>query len=323
MMKETNEVRIGRYLSGEAGSDEREAFEKELASDPTLKEEFLTFQRIWLNIPVGSHEQWDSGLAWQKFINSTQPVLTENIKTKRINLKWSIAAAIIIALGSFTLYWNQGKPVTYAYGDGKSDPVSLSDGSKIYLNKGATVDVYPFNRKKRRVALHGEAFFEVSPDAKRPCTVESGGTIAEVVGTSFNITQTSDNTRIFVQKGKVIFRSVKNEEVAVALTTGESAVFKGNRMQIVPNPSPNINAWHSKQLSFHNMAIAEVIADVSAYFNQEILLENEAVKGCRITNTLPFKEPEMSVVLNFIAQSINGTLKVEGNRCTILGGRCP
>jgi len=322
-MKETNEVRMGRYLSGETGSDEREAFEKELESDPSLKEEFLTFQRIWVNIPVDSYEQWHSGPAWQKFVNSTQPDLTENVKTRKINLTWSIAAAIIIALGAFILFWNHEKPVTYAYGAEKAVPVSLSDGSKIYLNKGATLAVYPFNHKKRRVTLKGEAFFEVSPDPKRPFTVESGGTITEVVGTSFNIAQTSEHIRVFVQKGKVIFRSSENEEAAVALTAGEAAVFEGNRMQMIPNPSPNINAWRTRQLQFINMPLAEVVGDISAYFDQEIIIEQESIKSCRIYVPVPFKQPEISSVLNAIAFFINAKLIKEDEKYIIRGGRCP
>ena len=324
MMKESNAVRIGRYLAGETGSEEREAFEKELESDPALKEEFLSFQRIWEGIPSESVGQWDSALAWQKFRNSTQPHITDTARTRRINIKWPIAAAIIIALGTYFLLFNQGRPVSYVYDALKTDPVQLSDGSKIYLNKGAVVEVYPFRNKKRHVILSGEAFFEVSPDPKRPFTVESGGTITQVVGTAFNITQTTDQTRIFVQQGKVIFKATSNEDAAVALTAGEAARFKGNRMELIPNPSPNLNAWHTRQLNFpKDMSLEEILADASAYFNQKISLENESLKGCRIGSPLSYHNPEINAVLNPLASFVNAKLKIEGNQCTLLGGHCP
>src|SRR4030095_5587200 len=115
MMKEIDEVRMGRYLAGEAGSDEREAFEKELESNDVFKEKFEDFKRIWLSIPIPSDEQWNSDAAWQKFMISTQPDLIVTKGHSRVNLYWAIAAMFIIAVGAYTLFWSNNKPVTYAY----------------------------------------------------------------------------------------------------------------------------------------------------------------------------------------------------------------
>jgi len=321
-MKETNEVRIGRYLSGETGRDEKEAFERELDSNPEFRQEFLAFQRIWDQIPTDSSEQWDSGPAWQKFVSSNQIDTTQYPKTRRLKSTWLVAALVVMALGAFFLYWNQGKSQVYVYEN--NDPISLPDGSKVYLNKGSSVEVYTFNRKKRRVSLHGEAFFEITPDSKRPFSVEAGKTVTEVVGTSFNITQTSNNTRILVQEGKVIFRSSINSESAVALNAGEAAVYEDNRIQLIPNPSANINAWHTGKLIFsRNMSIAEILADASVYFNKKISLENVSLGQCRISNQLTYKNPEINSVLRPLASFVNGTLKIEEDHCMIMGGRCP
>lgn len=322
-MEQSNEVRIGRLLSGESGSDERAAFENELASNPALKDEYQAYRKIWENSITENKDQWQSEDAWNKFSKAIHPVRVE-VAYKRLNVKWAVAAAIILALGSFFLYWNDGTPVTYAYSDKNAEPLVLSDGSKIYLNKRSSVEVFPFRHKKRRVALNGEAFFEIAPDVKRPFTVESGGTITEVVGTSFNITQTPENIRIYVQKGKVIFKSIEKEKETVALAAGEAAVFRGDRMQLIPNPSPNINAWHTKHLDFpKNMSIAEIIEDASAYFNQAISLENTSLKDCRIGNALAYNDPDINAVLKPLASFVNGTIKMEDKKCSILGGNCP
>ena len=321
-MKESNEVRIGRYLSGEAGREEKEAFERELESNPELRQEFLAFQRIWDHLPADSNERWDSGQAWQKFVSSTQIEIPQYPKTRNLKTTWLIAAVVIMALGAFFVYWKQGKSQIYVYEN--ADPVSLPDGSKVYLNKGSSLEVYPFNRKKRRVALQGEAFFEITANAKRPFSVEAGKTITEVVGTSFNITQTPNNTRILVQEGKVIFKSTVNGESAVALNAGEAAMFEDDRIQLIPNPSANINAWHTRNLIFsRNMSIAEILADASVYFNKKISLENVSLGDCRISNQLSYKNPEINAVLRPLASFVNGTLKIEEDHCMIMGGRCP
>lgn len=323
-MEESNEVRIGRFLSGAAESDERLAFENELESNPALKNDFLAYQKIWENSPSDLQGNWDSDQAWQHFAKNTIAQPTE-IKTRKIVvLKWAVAAMVIISLASFLISWNNNRPVSYAFHSMDNKPLVLTDGSKIYLNKGASVKVFPFKHNKRRVALIGEAFFEVAPDAQQPFTVESGGTITEVVGTAFNITQTDDNTKLFVERGKVIFKSVDKSKEVLALTAGEAAVFDENRMQLIPNPSPNINSWHTQHLSFNkNMSIAEIVTDASAYFNRPITLENNALRDCRISNTLVYNNPEINSVLKPLASFIDGTIRVDGEKYIIVGGHCP
>ncbi|MGB4848327.1 MAG: FecR domain-containing protein [Saprospiraceae bacterium] len=324
MMEETNEVRIGRFLSGAAGSDERLAFENELESNPGLKNDFLAYKQVWENSHCDSPSEWDTNKAWQRFSETTLSEQNEIRTTRRINLKWAIAAVVVISLASFLISWSNNKAVSYAYNEKDTKPLVLSDGSKIYLNKGSSVDVFPFKHNKRRVALNGEAFFEVAPDTQRPFTVESGGTITEVVGTAFNISQTKENTRIFVERGKVIFKSAEKIKEALALAAGEAAQFDENRMQLIPNPSPNINAWHTQHLSFtKNMSLNEIIRDASTYFNRPISLENVALRDCRISNTLIYNNPEINAVLKPLASFVNGTIKIDGEKYIIVGGNCP
>lgn len=325
-MEETNEVRIGRFLSGAAGRDEILAFESELELNPALKDDFLAYKKIWENSHEDIASSWDTDQAWLRFTKNTLSQSTE-IKTNRtfkLNLKWAAAAIVIISLASFLISWSNNKPVSYAFQSTDTKPLVLADGSKIYLNKGASVDVFPFKHNKRRVALQGEAFFEVAPDAQRPFTVESGGTITEVVGTAFTITQTNENTKIFVERGKVIFKSGDTSKDALALTAGEAAIYDEHRMQLIPNPSPNINAWHTQHLSFpKNMSLAEIIIDASAYFNHPISLENVALRDCRISNTLIYNNPEINSVLKPLASFINGTIRIDGEKYIIVGGNCP
>ncbi|HEY4208926.1 MAG TPA: FecR domain-containing protein, partial [Puia sp.] len=71
--------------------------------------------------------------------------------------------------------------------------ITLSDGTKVWLNTGTSLK-YPtaFTGPARSVELKGEAYFEVAPDAVRPFTVLGGGQTIRVLGTHFNI-NTYDN----------------------------------------------------------------------------------------------------------------------------------
>jgi transmembrane sensor len=320
-MEDSLEVRIGRYLSGEMTDHEKGVFEQDLDSDTVLKEHFTALSRIWQNIPDGVQEQWDTEAAWSRFSASDSQVRQLNTKGTRRFVYWTAAAAVILLLGTFALLFRNTSTVTYAYQEGVSKPIMLQDGSKVFLNKASDITVYRFSRKARHIELQGEAYFEISPDPKRPFTIASGETTTEVVGTSFNIRQTPEGTTIFVHSGKVIFSALKDSKTVVALREGEAAVFSQNRMEMIPNPSPNISAWRTGQLKFTNMPLREVAADISAYFDKEVLIENESIKACRITRTLP-KQADISAVLKSIALTIKAKLVVEGNKYIIRGGSC-
>jgi len=322
-MEEMIEARIGRYLSGEMTDIEKAAFVEDLASNPSLNEQFLAFQRIWNSIPPMQEENWDVAAAFERFSQGKMPEQKSSPTLKSYRFYWAAAALVLLSLGVYTVFFRDIPPVSYTYQEGKIEPIVLADGSKIYLNKGADVTVYPFTRKKRSVALVGEAFFEISPDTKRPFMITSGGTLTEVVGTEFTIQEDNGHTSIFVSSGKVIFSSVSDGRVAVALTEGEAAVYEDNKMSRIPNPSPNINSWLTQQLRFgKKMSFTDVIADVSAYFDREIIIENEAIKSCSISISLPFKNPEISSVLEAVAGAVNAKLVQEGGKFIIRGGGC-
>lgn len=319
-MNETIDVRMAKYLAGESGIEEREAFEMEMESSPALRDQFLACQKIWQAKQTNVDPDWNVDSAWNRFNSEKQIEVPEHGKTRVRRFSWAVAAAFVIALGSAIFLWMDRQVTDYAYDESKTGPIVLSDGSKIYLNEGATLRVYSFKKKKREVELHGEAFFEINPDAKKPFIVEAGNTITEVVGTMFNIEESADITSIFVKSGKVIFRSLKNEEIAVALTSGEAAIYQDDKIKSVANPSPNMQAWHVKELQFKEMALADVINDLSSYFHQEISIENENVKKCRVTFSLPFKDPELKSVLEAVTLSVNASYAMEGTRCIIKGG---
>ena len=320
-MSETIEVRISRYLAGEAGIEEREALEKEMASNPALHEQFLTYQKIWLASHTESPVQWDVQKAWDRFsaeAKTESPVIRG---TRTRSLSWAIAAALVLALGAAVFLWMDPKPAEYAYGQESSQPLVLTDGSKIYLNEGASVKVHSFKSRKRRVELKGEAFFEIAPDINKPFIVEAGNTLTEVVGTSFNIDQSNESTTIFVKSGKVIFRSEMQKNVALALTSGEAAIFQDDNIRRIVNPSPNMHSWYSRELSFvKNMPFSDIISDIATYFGKEISFDNDKVKNCRVTIPLSFKEPEFESVLRAVVGPVSAEYVMDGNKCIIKGG---
>lgn len=321
-MEQTMEERIGRYLAGEMAGQELSDFEQELMASPALQQSLSEYSRIWEMTHVSPEETaWDTETAWERF-ESSQATQARKIPLRKPLLAWAAAAVILVLFSTFFFFQKATGPKHYASDGASIEPIVLSDGSRAYLNKGADITVYRFTRKFREVHLNGEAYFEIASDHKRPFKVISGGTVTEVVGTSFNIRQSSGKTNITVNSGKVIFSSKENSQKAVALTAGEAAVFQDNQIQLIPNPSSNVHAWRTHQLEFKNMPLSDVIQDVSTYFGQNIRIENDAVRSCRISIIRPFRQPDIQSLLKAVAASINAKLVKEGDTLILRGGDC-
>ncbi|WP_431292627.1 FecR family protein [Pedobacter sp. P26] len=66
--------------------------------------------------------------------------------------------------------------------------VNLPDGSKVWLNAESKI-TYPvaFSGNTRKIALQGEAYFEVVHNPNKPFIVDFDGSNVKVLGTHFNI----------------------------------------------------------------------------------------------------------------------------------------
>ncbi len=321
-MNEPTEVRMGRYLTGEMSEQERLEWEQEVHNDPVLAREFETVRKLWHHSDRSRELDWDTERAWEKVAiqqsSGTKPLFAGRM------LVYRIAAALLLGIaGVYMIFFSRTTPVLYNAESGHlEDPVVLKDGSQVFLHHGAVLKVYPFSKKKRLVELTGEGYFEVQTDPSSPFEVLCGATRTEVVGTAFTLRQEEGHEAIYVTSGKVIFSLLEHPGQAIALIGGESAIRNAERLQHLPNPSPNVNAWHTRQLKFVNMELQSVVQDISDYFDVAVQIESPAVRSCRISIPQPFSQPEIRSVLRAITISINATLVQEDGRFIIRGGTC-
>ena len=321
-MEQSVVVTFGRYLSGEMNAAEKEAFIASMESDQQLKAEFQAYQQIWTQSAT-SDVSWDAQAAWNRFAEN-QATETPVVKTYRLRLGWTVAASFLLILAAAWFLFLRPNVETHLYAENGDNAIELKDGSIVHLNRGSAITVYPFSGKSRKVELSGEAFFEVASDAGKPFLITCGKTITEVVGTSFNIRQSTDEVLLSVHSGKVIFSTVASrKDEALALTAGEAAVYANDQLRMLPNPSPNLSAWHSRQLWFTDMSYKAVFDECAAFFNQSIRLESDAIKDCTFTNKLPFKNPEIKSLLAAISLTVNAEVVMDGDVYVIKGGSCP
>ncbi|NGM62152.1 DUF4974 domain-containing protein [Sphingobacterium sp. SGG-5] len=165
---------------------------------------------------------------------------------------------------------------------GSQYTVVLPDGSKVWLSSASKLR-YPvhFSEKERKVALTGEAYFEVKSSysattaRKIPFIVSSRNQQVEVLGTQFNVSAYPDDVAI---KTALVEGSVK-----VSLTgdaTGSGVLLKPGQMSVTATNSDkirvddidinDIKAWREGYFIFNNENIVDIMQKLSKWYGFQV-----------------------------------------------------
>lgn len=267
---------IGKKLSGELNAEESLRFEEWLASDASHQAIWKDAERIWLVTgKVDASFDADIEKALAKFKASHTE--TKMLSSKKFFTPMRIAAAVALLIipTFFIIQFSQKENDQLAVADHKdqvqgpvlvkvktitmsaTDSVMsfyLPDSTHIYLNKHSSL-AYPenFNATTRNVTLSGEAFFEVTHDAKKPFIIEAGNTETRVTGTSFNIKEdkTNKNVEISVVTGQVKVKGKKNADHLgeVTLSANDRVTYSEEKATMVKQKiKGSENYWWEKNL---------------------------------------------------------------------------
>lgn len=186
--------------------------------------------------------------------------------------------------------------------------VGLADGTRIWLNAGSSV-TYPmvFTGSERKVTLKGEAYLEVTHNAKQPFRVQAGKDLIEDIGTSFNVNAYED-------------------EAGVTTTLVEGAIKIGDN-QLKPNQQylngkisqadvVKALAWKNGQFNFgENVSIREVMRQLARWYDVEVTYEGN-VESLNDFGGKISRDISLIQALNGIA-SQRVHYRIEGRKITI------
>ncbi len=179
---------------------------------------------------------------------------------------------------------------------GKRSSLILSDGSKIWINSGSTLQ-FPskFAPNRREIGVDGEIYIEVSKDANRPFIVKTSRFEVKVLGTKFNVSAYKEDA--------------KNE---VALVEGSVKVMDklGRKTNIKPNELLTVSAnnfhkeyvdvynyisWKDGIFRFVNEPLKNILIRLSRYYNISIDCADD-IRDINISGKLVlFDNPEMAL----------------------------
>ena len=218
-----------------------------------------------------------------------------------------------------------GKKTLYASADVIETSI-LSDGSRIWLNKGSILKYSRnFGGLSRDVFLQGEAFFNISHDSERPFKVKTEDALITVLGTSFNVRVDEEmrSTSVDVKMGRVEVESLKSGK-NVIVKAGESAIFNvlDDSFDHHVSLTTNADSWLDNTFSFNATPLKLVFSDLSRHFGINFNIVNKEVEECLFTSG-EFQNENLSEIIEVLEGAFplkifkekENHYKVQGSTC--------
>jgi len=192
------------------------------------------------------------------------------------------AAAVLLIAAAGAWLWHIAAPrpdapdniVTVA--EGQRAQLTLSDGTRVWLNSGSTMH-YPasFGSDRRTVRLDGEGYFEVARNEQAPFVVETSKADVEVLGTKFNVEAYASGPRFETAliEGSVRVRSAGGGN-SVVLAPHQKAVLTERGFEVRAFSDLNPYLWRSGIIYFRNASFGEIVGKLAQYYDVEIVVRN-------------------------------------------------
>jgi ferric-dicitrate binding protein FerR (iron transport regulator) len=287
-MLNQNEIeRIGRYIKGIADS-----------SDNDWVEDLFSHGHTNQNLKLHMNQDWESVLQEESIgdidlnimldrvhhlIRKKESQKKKTLVRRMTSFYMKIAAVLlvpIIVAGSIYVYYLSSSSVRIVdqmvsseiYAPmGSRVSFNLPDGTTGWLNSGSKLTYsLPFS-ENRKVAIEGEAWFDVRHNEKHPFEISAGKSMIKVLGTSFNVSAYPEEryVEVVLQNGKIEFSDQLLAE-RVILKPSERLVIKDNRLELNPVDPTKYKGWTDGKLIFRGDDMAEVARRIERWYDVKV-----------------------------------------------------
>jgi transmembrane sensor len=320
---------VARYLAGESPAAERDIVQKWLASVPAdsqliaALDDALEGQMLGADATAGIDVE--AALAKVKArrglgVGGARSRSVPSFGGRGAN-RWpafAAAAALVIAIGA--LVWrgrgSTDETTTIAARElatpvGGRDSLVLPDGSQVILGPGSHLTIAAgYGQTERKLALRGEAYFDVKHDASHPFAVAAGGATIRDVGTAFAVhADASGDVRVTVTAGTVEFAGPGSSSTATLNAGDVGTVSTSGRVLAERGAATDDDlAWRRGKLIFRDATMAEVRDDLRRWYGIELVMRDTAVLRRHVTATFTDRDA-IGGVLNAIALLLPATIE--------------
>jgi transmembrane sensor len=277
-------------------------------------QEYLVLKNLWQSKTKIDIKDFDSIKAWQHILQNPR---TKQAKPNHLYTFRQVAAvAVIVIVGSLFAYYVtqkfEFKPtiIELATHASETDSILLADGTTVWLNRNSKL-YYPkkFKGKNRTVKLEGEAWFEVTKNAKKPFTVECNYSTITVLGTTLNIDTESLATEVCLATGKVNIQS-NFTDTFVDLLPNNKAIASSTNLVKTQITNPNYLSWKTGVFLFEDTPLSAVINDLNCYYNKPIVLNTNKAD---MLFSAQFENSNQEDILEILKLTFNLTIQETTN----------
>jgi transmembrane sensor len=217
---------------------------------------------------------------------------------------------------------------------GQRVSLHLDDGTRVRMNSGSVLRMPgTFSDKVRMVHLSGEAYFEVTGDARPFIVATDRGQMIEVLGTEFNVQSYRDEPfRVVVSGGVVSVHEVASRQAVgqagqVVLTpdelqdSGQGIRLERGQMMTEQDGSVQVYrdvdlsrhlAWLEHRLVFEDTPLSQVARELERWYRVEVVLSEPAHEDLRVSAT--FENEPLYEVFRSLSLSLNLDYEIQGRQ---------
>jgi transmembrane sensor len=287
-----------RLHSGEATDADRDQLDAWLAKDPANRQELECLTAMWNTLdrakPLLEMELHEA----EALYHHGSPVGTR-LGWRGPGRRLMTAGACVALLILVTSWWWTMPPnaVRYHTAKGEQQQVTLADGSLVMLNTASEI-IAQFSENERVVVLdHGEAWFEVRHDERRPFRVQVANGTVHDIGTQFIVNKSPEKVLVSVLEGIVEVHVLAARESPMAARPAvlhhDEQVWYGTDGRLSSIGSFNrsaVGAWREGKLIFQAQPLEQVLTEIARYRPEEIRLLDPGLKSTPVSGVFNIRD---------------------------------
>lgn len=256
---------------------------------------------------IDAEQLWQSLGSVEQLPNRASPIVDSKFVAKSWYRHPQAIAASLFALAALVLLqlWPYLNVEHYQTSVGEQRLVTLVEGSSIYLNTNSKLQVVLRSDHRLVDLQQGEAFFNVSPDAKRPFIVKTSSGLVRVLGTRFSVRAEALKTTVTVVEGKVAVDSalaldeifIANYQPQMTLTANQQLVIAASGMGNEPTviDAAAATTWRQGKQVYNGVPLATVIQDLNRYFAGDVMLGDPSLGSIEVVAVLDLRNRQRAV----------------------------
>lgn len=227
------------------------------------------------------------------------------------------AAAVLIAIMSVVFFWEENKAwKVYHTTYGETKTLVLPDGSSVVLNANSTLTLYSDwgHDPEREIWLDGEAFFSVihKTDNQVFRVKTSEGVSVEVLGTTFNVYNRLNGTKVVLNSGQIRLSLPTTETPhKILMKPGEMVEYKEQHFKKKEVDPKLYTAWTDNKIILNHTKLSEMVYMLKDTYGLDVKVSDTSMMEQTVSGSMPLGDAE--VLLQQMAKAFQLRIKKERN----------